>query len=412
MSAIKKTNGNYLFDKFVGILLALIYPVFGFLFSLRYIDKKWFQIVVVILCTYFGYTMYVEDPIYDSSRYKDFFLEVYWIKKDYFSFLVEQINSIYVQDYYQSTAAYLISRFTKDYQVYFGFLGFVFGCVYSKNIYLTSHFISKKNIFSILFFFSFLFLYGPWEINGARYSTAIQFFVFVILNYFLYNNKKILYLLLVIPLIHFSFLLPIFLLFIFFLFKKLVLKSHTLFLFLFVSSFLLDLFVTDFLNNIVHYFPAFIANKLIAYTSIDAINEYNSGKSDLSFLAKLADFSGKFYFIGVYVFIYFYTKKNLKKLQSIDVNFISFFLYYASVFSVLAFLPSFSRYINLSIILSFVIILKLIKNYQLTKKINNRLILASIGIFLLIYVGRSIRYGMLFLGDGFLKSSPLFIFFN
>ncbi|MGV0978572.1 hypothetical protein [Empedobacter falsenii] len=412
MDTIKKTNGNYLFDKFVGILLAVIYPIFGFLFSLRYIDKKWFQIVVVILCTYFGYTMYVEDPIYDSSRYKDFFLEVYWIKKDYFSFLVGQINSIYVQDYYESTTAYLISRFTKDYQVYFGFLGFVFGYIYSKNIYLTSQFISKKNIFSILFFFSFLFLYGPWAINGARYGTATQLFIFVVFNYFLYNNKKILYILLVIPLIHFSFLLPIFLLLTYFLFKKLILKAHTLFLFLFVSSFLLDFFVTEFFNNIVHYFPAFLANKIIAYTSLEAINEFNNEKSNLSLLAKLADFSGKFYFIGAYIFIYLYTKKNLKKLQSIDVNFISFFLYYASVFSVLAFLPSFSRFINLSIILSFVIILKLIKNYQLTKRINNCFILASIGIFLLIYVGRSIRYGMLFLGDGFLKSSPLFIFFN
>ncbi|MCI0920631.1 hypothetical protein [Sphingobacterium rhinopitheci] len=412
MSAVKQKNKQFLFDKIVGIIFTLIQPILGFLFSLRYANRKWFQIVVIILCTYFGYTMYVEDIVYDSSRYRDYFLEVYLVQEDYFSFLFSKINSIYVQDYYESSAAFFISRFTNDYQIYFAFLGFVFGIIYSRNIYLISNYFTKYNIFSVIFFLSFLCIYGPWAINGARFGTASQLFLYIIFSYFLFEKKKSLFLLLLLPLIHFSFLLPIFILGLYLLFDKLIIKFQFIFFLLFVVSFLLEFFILDFVSTIVNYFPPFLAEKMVTYTSVDAITEFNSTNEDLSILAKFSVISLKVYFFLSYIVIYFYNKKISTTLSKVDKQFISFFLFFASIISVVNFFPSFSRYVNLAVIINVVIFLKLISIYHFNNIFRNRVLLLVLCLFLLVVTLRSIRYGVLFLGDDFFMSSPLFIFFN
>lgn len=394
-------------DKIYAIIMAFFLPIVGLLFSFRYSNKKWFKYILIIICFCFGFTMYIDDPVYDASRYRDYFLDITIVNINYLPFLFENINNAFIQDYYEVSMAYFISRFTNNPQYYFAALGLIFGIIYANNAFLFSKMVPKKSFFAFSFFLAFLLYFGPWAINGARFGTATQFFIFILFSVLLFQKKKYIYLLIVLPFIHFAFLIPILIFLTFYLFRKRIKNNTYIFLVLFILSRLITFFDFNFIDKIIVFLPDFIAFKVETYTDSSYVRENQSEVLNASFLARLTFFCEKIYIILFYVAMYlFYTKfKNNNKFYLND--YVLFLLFYTSLISIVSIVPSFERFVHIYEVLSFIIAVNIFFNRKKCKSAN--LILMFSIPFLLIVLLRNIRYGLLFLGDDFILTSPITI---
>jgi hypothetical protein len=104
---------------------------------------------------------------------------------------------------------YAVSRFTRNPDILYLVLGLSFGYFLAKNIKIVYDEIGRtKNQFIYLFIIIFFFTIAPWEINSYRFWMAAQVFFFGLFPYLIKKNtenRKKLFFILFIPLIHFSF---------------------------------------------------------------------------------------------------------------------------------------------------------------------------------------------------------------
>src|SRR5690606_14644615 len=92
-------------------------------------------------------------------------------------------------DLYQGFVAILVSKFSSDYRIFFSVLAVVYGFFYSRNIFLIVNLTKSKSIKLAILFFAIIFLKGIWFIEGARFWTSAQIFIFFIVSYCFYNKK-------------------------------------------------------------------------------------------------------------------------------------------------------------------------------------------------------------------------------
>ena len=110
-------------------------------------------------------------------------------------------------DLYQPLMTYFISRFTDNGHVLFAAFAFVFGFFYSRNIWYVLEKLPDKKLGKLFILVTLYFLISPiTNVNGVRMWTALHVFVYALLPYLLERKRSKLWLILLTPLIHFSFL--------------------------------------------------------------------------------------------------------------------------------------------------------------------------------------------------------------
>lgn len=332
------------FEILISYLLVFIVPLFSLLFSLKYFKTKQFSNILWICCIIFGFTMYVYDPIYDSYRYMLQFYSINDLNNldslfDYFS----KSGDI---DIYQILTSYFVGLIVEDHRFYFAFLAIVYGFFYSRNIYLILNLKNVKPYLAFLFFCVFFSLQGIWYIEGARFWTASQIFIYLVVCYFFHQEKfgiKNKLLLILLPFIHISFLYPVLFFLIFSIRKFSIFVSR--FIFIFFIFFLLVSFMKEFFPNInlsklLFFLPSNSLYRVEYYTSQEYIQLYQS--FEFTLFGKFFDILKQILSIALMSFLFF--KRNFFKInKSIKLFFnFSFIFYVTSTF--LGLIPVFDRF--------------------------------------------------------------------
>jgi hypothetical protein len=221
----------------VPLLLFIIFPFGAFFFSLRNLKLRSNGFIFVLFSALYGYSMNFQLDTADSYR-----LALWFIQSDK-SF--EEIITLYqlgiVVDIYKNIVYTFVGGFTNNPKVLFAVFGAVFGlfCYLSIRLLLNER-IGKSNKFFIILLFVFFATNSLVNINGIRFWTATWVFFYSVVKYIVYGNKKWIIGLLIIPLIHFSFLFLILFLFLFkltfFIFRDKIKYYFYIFLFSFVFS--------------------------------------------------------------------------------------------------------------------------------------------------------------------------------
>lgn len=200
-------------DKDIGtkIVLFLISPFVSLLYSLKTLDKRSSLVVAFLFCVFFGLSFTVtnirEEGSPDGVSYRALFEdygtvgEAVFISdaQEYFSF------SGTIKDYYANTIAYVVSRVTGNYHIFFMVIATIFALFQLKTLtYLTRHknYISNFTCLLLVFLFTFVSIKN---INGLRFWTAYWVAIFSVFKIIIDNKKQYLLLVATLPFFHASY---------------------------------------------------------------------------------------------------------------------------------------------------------------------------------------------------------------
>lgn len=195
------------------LILTLVFPFGGLIYTLRHWREKWAKNTFWLACIYIGAVLiyWPEGTVLgdgaDGGRYVLQLLDMYGssltVQSIISGFMVDQ-GSL---DLYQPLMTYFISRFTDNGHVLFAAFAFVFGFFYSRNIWYVLEKLPDKKLGKLFILVTLYFLISPiTNVNGVRMWTALHVFVYALLPYLLERKRSKLWLILLTPLIHFSFL--------------------------------------------------------------------------------------------------------------------------------------------------------------------------------------------------------------
>lgn len=367
-----KINKNFFSVSFI----SLLYPFLGFLISLFYFDKKWFPKIIFFGCIFFGFVYQVPNSGVDSYFYKKDFL--LYGTYDYSQFIgyimtVESQKSDIIEPF----IAFFISRFTSEPQYLFLTYSIIFGYfLYSNLNILYKNSIINRNIFSFFLVIGFILLNGIWNINGFRFWLACHMFIFSILKLFIEKKKlEAIIVLILLPFIHFSFILPIAIYILFLVINK-YLNNKILTIICLLASFINVINVNGIiLSKFEGILPEFLFIKVDSYTNVEYANKLVSEKDDLSIFSIIHNF-----LIKIYLFLFFVINfKNIS--QTKYIYFYKFFLFFTCFALVLQAIPSMGRFLTICYLLS--VSYMILNNYSKTtnmKYLSIFIFLFSVGL--------------------------------
>lgn len=303
--------------------------------------------IVVLFTAFYGFTFYI-NPISnaDSAYYRDQLVESHSSEnsfKDLTSRFYKPGNKEF--DIYQPLVTYIIARFTDDYQVLFLFFGIVLGIFYSRNIWLIlGEFKSKLTWFSLLLIMAYAFSISiAMGINGVRFWTAAHVFIFGLLSYTFLGNRKFLIFCALSVLIHFSFILPVFVLMV----TMFVNINHKLLYLIFLFSFFLNIVDFEIVRNIVGNLSYAIEDRTSGYINQSAEESYlKSGNfTKVWYLEYYIQIQNVFILVATSI-IHFKTIPKVASSRVISLFYYSILL--AAVINLISFIPSIDRFYYVS----------------------------------------------------------------
>ena len=192
------------------LLLFFLWPMLSLFICIVKRNNLWSKNIFWLFCIYYGYTFLIPSEGSDAFGYAQNFIDFGKIDistSNFFSSLYS--NETNYVDILQPFISFLISRFTNDPRILFATFGMIFGYFYSRNLWFL--FDKLNNRYSIivgLYILVFALICPIWRINGFRFWTASQIFLFGVLPYLYEGNKKWISISALSIFVHFSFLFP------------------------------------------------------------------------------------------------------------------------------------------------------------------------------------------------------------
>jgi hypothetical protein len=382
----------------------LVWPLFSLVFSILNYRSTYSKNILWFFCAFFGFTFIISDPYMDANRYKTH-LEKMYDKNDqsYVQLLKEPYTNkgIYSgTDIYSHLITTTVSRFTRDFRIFFAIIGLIYGYFYSRNLfYLIEKCKENKLIFlSILFIFTIALVIPFWNINGYRFYTAAHIFIFGVLRMIFEKKYRYAIFIVLSPLVHFSFVLPAVLFLIF-----LVLGNRIgIYLFaLFISLFFVDLSPKT-INENAELAPIFMQNKVKGYSAKDYVELVQKNQIGMNWYVKGHNYALQFCIYSMIIITFLKRKKFL--VDKISLTLFSFGVLMFAMANIVSSIPSMDRFYLLAYILllsAFIMIFQLFPKDILIKKLPVVYLIPII-----IFATVEIRIGFDFLGLNSLFLNP------
>lgn len=384
----------------------LVWPFGVMVDALRNWRQPWAKNVFWFFCIFFGYTFIIaentEDAA-DSARYAEVLLQYSHsdmnLKTLFKSFYSENSSDI---DIIQQLITYLISRVSTNPHILFAVFAMIFGFFHSRNLwYILNKLKGRLNPFLFLLIFVFVLLNPIWSINGFRMWTAAQVFIYGTLPFLLEGKTKKLVWSASSIFFHFSFIIPLVLLFIYVIAKNRITVYVVLFI---LTSFLkeIDLYLVQ---SYLSFLPSVFYSRTVSYTNIEYAESVATAAQELNWYLPLAAKSLTWVIYMFILYIYFFDRNSLKEQGSL-VNLFCFSTFFYSTANLMSLVPSGGRFLNVSstLVFGFLVIF-----LSYSKNTNNLKILKSVSIpLLLLFTLVMVRIGMDYYGFATIIGNPVF----
>lgn len=261
------------------VLLFLLSPVLGLLYSLKSLNTRSTYIIIFLFCLTFGVAFTVTNKRTDGSidgiTYRAEFEE--YGKESALTFVDDFEKYIAYddgdQDFYFKTLTFAVSRFSSNYHVFFLFVALIFAFFQLRTLrFFTSHDNFSNSLFCLILFF--LFTWNQiFNINGLRFWTAAWIAVYSSFQLLVNKNKSYLLLALLTPFVHGSYFLYLAILAVYYMFGR----FEKLWTVLFLFSFIFSTIAVEITRNASTFLPDIFARKIDYYTDSFYISERESG---------------------------------------------------------------------------------------------------------------------------------------
>jgi len=254
------------------LIFFLIWPFGSFLYSVLTAKTKSSQVIFYLFFILFGWSFIAEIESRDSFRYVQEFKS--FSSSPVANYIDTIINYVTldssVKDIYAQTAYLLASIIAgNNYHLLLALFAAVFGFFYVKSLGFMLN--NKEFDYSIpsVFVVACFALSNPiFNINGVRYWTAAWVFCFACFSFFVSNDRKLIFLILITPLIHIAFIIPVALFWIYYFFAK----SYIVLIICYGLSFFIG-GVSELLLSKQSLFPPVIQNMIESYTGMSVSHE-------------------------------------------------------------------------------------------------------------------------------------------
>lgn len=385
-----KTESFYIF------IVTLLFPFVGLILSLVQWKKSWAMNMFWLACIYLGaIQIYVPEGTtlgdgMDAGRYV---LDLIYMYNNSF-ITIPYIISLYQidanhMDLYQQLITYFVSRFTDNGHVLFTVFATIFGFFYSRNIWYILDKLPSKKLGILYVLFGLFFLVCPiTQINGVRMWTALHVFVYAIMPYLVEKDKSKIWLLLITPLIHFSYLYIMVFTFAYILLPYNI-KTKQTFALIAVVIYTITLFINSLSLDAVssalaEYSPESYENRIEGYVSEEVLSRRNESASANNWYVAMSKNVANWCYSIILVLILPVIRRHFKHNKSI-MNLFVYTLLIGAFANISALIPSGGRFQTLASMFKIPIILLVLTNipknenlYKITKTLCFALILPLI----------------------------------
>ncbi len=269
-------------------ILTLVFPFGGLIYTLSHWRENWAKNTFWLACIYLGAVLiyWPEGTILgvgaDGGRYVIDMLQMRQASTTLHDIFARYQKDPEIMDLYFPVVALLVSRFTENGHVLFAVFAVVFGFFYSRNIWYVLEKLPNKKMGNLFILVTLYFLVCPiTQINGVRMWTALHVFVYALMPYLLERDRSKMWLIVLCPFIHFSYLYVSIFAVVYFLFPyKLKTKSTvfmTMSLILFVGSMLVNSLNLDAASSMLkEYSPESYEGRIDAYSNQDYAAQISS----------------------------------------------------------------------------------------------------------------------------------------
>ena len=329
-----------IFRKKAQLPVFLVWPFFGFLWSLLTYKSNTSKVLVYIFLVFYGLTFVITGPGPDAYEYAQGLIDT---AQRPFNEIWDVIGGMYATntsvDIVQPIITFFVSRVTDHHFLLFGVFAAIFGYFYLKSIdFVYDQYIENPNT-NVLIHVLFFALINPiCNINGFRFNAAVWVYFFGAFNFILYRNPKYLFIALSSLLLHFSFIgASIILLIYFFLGNR-----DKIYVPILILSFIIPDLLKPYLDQIIPKLGLGLQTRIQGYTS----ESYVMGTTVLIKSVKwIIQSSGDFvmyYLFGAILYMKFRFRaissdKQISSLYSFLLLFLSFINFGKSI-------PSFGRF--------------------------------------------------------------------
>ncbi|MDD2674376.1 MAG: EpsG family protein [Flavobacterium sp.] len=395
---LSKTNNVFWF------LIFLFSPIIAVILSFKHRHIKISKTIFILFCIFFGFTFVFSTDFNkgsDSARYAANLVEMH--QKD---LSWQNFTGIFYSgkdgelDILQPLLTYLIALFTEDARFIFAGFAAVFGYFYAQNIWLLFEYITEKlSKVHILFITIFIFLIPIWNINGFRFWTAAQIFLFGTLMFLVKSKKSYLSVALLSALVHFSFLIPLLVLFLY-----VFIGNKTKFYFtLFIISLFVSSLNTDFVKSRLDSLPEVFQQKEV-YLNKGTRNFEIKAINNTNWYIRYNNIIINWICYGFLIAL-FIVKTTLLKTNRVLYGLFNFALFYFAFANIIEAMPQGVRFYPIGQVVLFFLLCVLLNNDSLPKII---LLARNAGLpFLVLIFVVSIRRGFEFIGPSTLISNPI-----
>ncbi len=355
----------------------------------------------LLLSIFFGISFVVSTTGADSQRYAQ---ELAQYNQNNTS-ISEVLTGFYSQegtklDVYQPIVTWLVSLVTGNEKLLFGLYALIFGFFWFKSLLLIKRNLSIELKGLTLAIFLLLAFTNPiWNINGVRMWTAtiIFFYGLLTLNF---DNRKIGWLFLILPLfVHFSLIIGLLLYIAFRLFPA---KNHTLLFAIFMLTFFYGELDLDIVRSYFEQLPGIVQTKR-GYLNEEYAEGIVATQNQYSAHVLVARMLTKYCVVFLTALIFFYTTYKKETTSKLLANFFSMGLFFASFSNLATSVPSGKRFIILSNLILLTAFLIFLNSKIKIPILITRILIVSIS-FILIF---NVREGLDFVGIFYFIGNPI-----
>jgi hypothetical protein len=395
--------------------LFLLSPFLTAILAVWSYKASWAKNIIWAFIVFFGFTFGTASESSTGSKTSDVFRytnELAEMHKKNLTF--PQIQKLYKNnddiDILRLTLAIGVSRFTDSSKILLGIYGLIFGFFFSRNIWFVLERLEGViKPLTILLLIVFFLINPIWNINGFRFYTATNVFIYGLLPYFFEKKKKGLFISLFSFLIHFSFIIPIGVLLLYLLAGNRPLIYFALFIASIVTS---EIDIKSVNTWVDANAPKAMSERTSGYRSEDEVKRFRQGAQSKE---QPVNWYATFYFkalnwsVMAFLIYLFFKRKVLLQLNPRFLNMLSFSLLIWTLANIMSSLPSGIRFSTVAALTTFPLIVFYV-HYNYREK-NLKQIARYLVPLLLLFVIVSIRNGFYFLSINTFLGNPVIALF-
>lgn len=311
-------------------------------------------------------------------------------------------------DILRTFIAVLVSRFTDHPTALTVVYTTIYGYFFSRNMWFILERTESRLKWYTLLMVIVLFLIIPiWNVNGFRMWTAAHIFVYGVFQIYLNDNKMGFGFIIGSIFVHFSFVIPVFVFFIY----RLIGNRTMIFMVFFIGSLLFSEIDIQLFNNLIeNYTPEVFQERTDSYRTEEKVEQYRTGDvgRDVNWYVVLYGRALKLSVVGFLLLIWFTGYRQVKANRKME-SLYSFIILFYGVANFMSSIPSGGRYISVVQLLAVGFIVLYLQNALLSKKVKTWVILSIPSIILFIIV--SVRIGFYSISLKAIASNPIISFF-